>query len=158
VCHTAANWTSFAYITKGALRVGPNDGLASDAFNTLVLSAEEGETGVQLTATQPGTELVLVAGEPLDQPVVQYGPFVMTTMDEIRKTIIDCESSRAPCEWDHRLTAPCRPDWREWLRDSEEVEEQDWHACEVRWECCKDCTDMTRVMHDTLELPFSLTQ
>lgn len=31
-----------------------------------------------------------IAGEPLDQEVVQYGPFVMTSKEEIQKTFIDC--------------------------------------------------------------------
>lgn len=32
-----------------------------------------------------------VAGEPLDQTVFQYGPFVMTNQEEIQKTLMDCE-------------------------------------------------------------------
>lgn len=31
------------------------------------------------------------SGEPLEQTVVQYGPFVMTTKEEIQKTLIDCK-------------------------------------------------------------------
>lgn len=82
------------YIIKGALKTGATGSeTASDEFNTLVLSSEDSETGVSITATKPGTELILVAGEPLDQPVVQYGPFVMTSQDEIRQTIMDCECS-----------------------------------------------------------------
>jgi hypothetical protein len=32
-----------------------------------------------------------IAGEPLDQEVVQYGPFVMTTREEVQKTLLDCK-------------------------------------------------------------------
>lgn len=63
----------------------------NEAFHTLVLSAENNETGVRLTAAEDNTEFVVVAGEPLDQPVFQYGPFVMTNQEEIEKTLIDCE-------------------------------------------------------------------
>jgi redox-sensitive bicupin YhaK (pirin superfamily) len=56
-----------------------------------VLSHDADENDVQLSATQDGTELVLIAGEPLDQNVVQYGPFIMTSNTEITKTIMDCE-------------------------------------------------------------------
>lgn len=45
---------------------------------------------MQLAATEDGTELMMAAGEPLDQEVVQYGPFVMTSRDEVRKTLLDC--------------------------------------------------------------------
>ena len=36
-------------------------------------------------------ECIQVAGEPLDQNVVQYGPFVMTSREEVQKTLIDCK-------------------------------------------------------------------
>ena len=89
------------------VKVGQDDA-PLDAFNTVVLSSNANETGIQLTSLQDGTELILVrlpyiygdglryslplqiAGEPLDQPVVQYGPFVMTTAEEIQKTFLDC--------------------------------------------------------------------
>ncbi|KAI0316685.1 RmlC-like cupin domain-containing protein, partial [Amylostereum chailletii] len=81
-------WTSFIYILKGKIAIGtsPNQ---HEQFNTLVLSAVEGESGVQVTAEEDNTECVLVAGEPLDQEVVQYGPFVMNSREEIQKTFID---------------------------------------------------------------------
>lgn len=44
-------------------------------FNTLVLSSSANETGVEMKAAEDNTHFVLIAGEPLDQPVVQYGPF-----------------------------------------------------------------------------------
>ena len=36
--------------------------------------------------------LVLIAGLPLDQKVVQYGPFVVTSQDEIHKAMSDYQS------------------------------------------------------------------
>lgn len=35
--------------------------------------------------------LIQIAGEPLDQTVVQYGPFVMTTKKEVQDTLVDCK-------------------------------------------------------------------
>lgn len=92
---------------KGSVRIG-SESTSHDPFHTLVLSADDGQNGVKLTATADNTEFVLVclistlstraesyalqiAGEPLDQTVVQYGPFVMTTREEIQKTLLDCE-------------------------------------------------------------------
>jgi redox-sensitive bicupin YhaK (pirin superfamily) len=38
--------------------------------------------------------LLVLTGEPIDEPVVGYGPFVMNTHDEIRRAIIDYNSGR----------------------------------------------------------------
>lgn len=80
-----------------------------------MFSSNSNETGIEVTALEDDTEFILVrtftlssrhaaarlsmlsgmglqvAGEPLDQEVVQYGPFVMTTKEEIQKTFIDCK-------------------------------------------------------------------
>ncbi|KAG7375184.1 hypothetical protein PHYPSEUDO_002831 [Phytophthora pseudosyringae] len=39
-------------------------------------------------------EVIVMTGEPLDEPVVQYGPFVMSTGDEIRQTWEDFQLAR----------------------------------------------------------------
>jgi redox-sensitive bicupin YhaK (pirin superfamily) len=31
----------------------------------------------------------VIAGKPLNEPIAQYGPFVMNTGDEIRQTLVD---------------------------------------------------------------------
>lgn len=84
-------WTAFVYLWKGTVTVG-NETRSNEAFHTLVLSTEEGQTGVQITAGREGAECILVAGEPLDQTIFQYGPFVMTTREEIQKTLIDYQA------------------------------------------------------------------
>jgi redox-sensitive bicupin YhaK (pirin superfamily) len=79
-------------VITGKLAVG-NDPKAHEKYHTLVLSSSEGENGVLLTrpddSTEEDTHFVLIAGEPLDQPVVQYGPFVVNTQMEARQAILD---------------------------------------------------------------------
>lgn len=72
------------------MKVG-SDTVQQNQFYTLVLSANETEDGVAIEATDDTTEFILVAGAPLDQTVVQYGPFVMTTREEIQETLVDCQ-------------------------------------------------------------------
>ena len=42
-----------------------------------------------IEAGDNGARLILVAGRPLNEPVVQYGPFVMNTREEIEQALAD---------------------------------------------------------------------
>lgn len=97
-------WTAFIYILKGKLTVG-NDLVQHEAFHTLVFSNGTNETGISVTSVDDKTELILVAGEPLDQTVVQYGPFVMTSREEIQKTLIDYQFGQNGFEKAHTWTS-----------------------------------------------------
>jgi hypothetical protein len=48
---------------------------------------------VAIRATEDARAL-LIAGEPLREPIVQYGPFVMNTTDQIRQAVADFQAGR----------------------------------------------------------------
>jgi len=47
------------------------------------------EGDVQVKAGAQGARFILLAGKPIGEPVVQYGPFVMNTREEIEQAIRD---------------------------------------------------------------------
>ncbi len=58
----------------------------------LMVFSREGE-GVTLSAVT-NTTVLWLAGEPIDEPIVGHGPFVMNTEDEIHQAFADFQSGR----------------------------------------------------------------
>lgn len=58
----------------------------------MVYLSKDGEE-VTLLSTE-GSRILLMAGKPLEQPVVNYGPFVMTTPDEIEEAFRDFRAGK----------------------------------------------------------------
>ncbi|MGE3627557.1 MAG: pirin family protein [Hyphomicrobiales bacterium] len=58
----------------------------------LVLLGREGG-GVSIEANNE-TRLLVLTGEPIDEPVVAHGPFVMNTMGEIRQAMLDYRAGK----------------------------------------------------------------
>lgn len=56
------------------------------------LAVLDGEGDVLITAGDADAGMLLLSGRPLGEPVVQYGPFVMNTAEEIRQAMLDYQS------------------------------------------------------------------
>ena len=76
-------------VLKGTVLVNGND-IAREA-QFVLLDRHGGD--IEIEANNDASVLVL-AGEPIDEPVVMHGPFVMNTTDEIRQAMVDFQSGR----------------------------------------------------------------
>lgn len=54
----------------------------------------QGGTLLRLSAKEAGTEVLVLAGAPIDEPIAARGPFVMNTAQEIREANSDYQSGR----------------------------------------------------------------
>jgi quercetin 2,3-dioxygenase len=75
---------AFVYVYRGALALGEH---AVPVQRMAIL--RNGGDGVRVTAGAEGARAILIAGKPLKEPIVQYGPFVMNTQQEIFKAVED---------------------------------------------------------------------
>ena len=78
----------FLYVVRGSVAVGPD---TATAFHLAVLS-EQGDQ-VRLASIH-GALLLFGHAEPLGEPVVSHGPFVMNTREEILEAIDDYQAGR----------------------------------------------------------------
>ena len=85
-----ATHNAFIYVYRGAVKVG--DTLV-ESHRMGILSNTLEADGVTLLATKD-TRLLLIAGKPLNEPIVQYGPFVMNTQEEIHQAMDDFRNGR----------------------------------------------------------------
>src|SRR5690606_39207080 len=83
--------TTLLVVLSGHVTVnGQEAGEAGEA--EVLLLSQEGKT-VSVHADGDATLLVLT-GEPIDEPIAGYGPFVMNTEDEIRQAVDDYNNGR----------------------------------------------------------------
>lgn len=88
----AEDHNAFVYAYDGSVKIGPA-GAQRPLKNRSAGVLSPGEM-VEVTADEGGARFLLLAGRPLREPVTQYGPFVMNTVEEIEQAIADFQSGK----------------------------------------------------------------
>jgi len=77
---------AFAFVYQGDVAI---DGKPQSLRQNELGIFENGSTRIGLRGGDRGAALLLAAATPLHEPIVQHGPFVMNTQEEIRQAFID---------------------------------------------------------------------
>jgi redox-sensitive bicupin YhaK (pirin superfamily) len=85
-----AGHNAFAYVTDGAVRLGP---ARTEVRRGQLAILSRGER-VTATCDAASGRVLIIAGRPLGEPVARRGPFVMSTDEEIRQAYDDYRSGR----------------------------------------------------------------
>ena len=90
------DFNALAYVLNGAGTVGPDErpirmgqtAVLVDGDTVVVRAAERQES------RSPAMDIVLIGGTPLREPVFQYGPFVMSTRQDVIEAFADYRPGR----------------------------------------------------------------
>ena len=87
-----AGFNAFVYVFEGGLKF--ESGCLVPPGRMAILANTPGSDGARLTAGDQPTRALLIAGQPLNEPIAQYGPFVMNTEAELVQAVRDFQAGR----------------------------------------------------------------
>jgi quercetin 2,3-dioxygenase len=86
-----AGHNAFVYVYRGEAGVGDT---IVPAQRMAILANDAAADGVRITAGEQPARALLIAGRPLREPIVQYGPFVMNSKEQIFEAVEDFRAGR----------------------------------------------------------------
>ena len=78
-------WNAFIYVYEGSV-------VLSQAVSKGMLAVFDQSGDLKLQAAKENSRFIVVAGEPLDEPVARGGPFVMNTREEVMQAFEDYQN------------------------------------------------------------------
>lgn len=89
------NWNSIIFVYDGQISYTAQNAKHNvQKDHCLVLEKSTNGDIIHKVNASQGAKFVLIGGQPLNEPVVNYGPFVMNTNTQIQQTFIDYQTGK----------------------------------------------------------------
>jgi len=87
-------WNSFGYVLEGSALFGEKGSqTVVEQYHNVVFESQGEVVRIEVDeGAEKSARLVLIAGMPLDQKVVQYGPFVLNSQEEVYQAFMDYQT------------------------------------------------------------------
>lgn len=89
-----AGHNAFIYVYRGEVSVGAGDDRAVVEAQRMGVLDNAGQADGVIVRAEADARFLLIAGRPLNEPIAQYGPFVMNTQEQIYQTLADFRDGR----------------------------------------------------------------
>ncbi|SPA46865.1 putative Quercetin 2,3-dioxygenase [Cupriavidus taiwanensis] len=89
-----AGHNAFIYVYRGQVSVGAGDDRAVIEAQRMGVLDNAGQSDGVIVTADADARFLLIAGRPLNEPIAQYGPFVMNTQEQIYQTLADFRDGR----------------------------------------------------------------
>ncbi|WP_137010051.1 pirin family protein [Aquitalea aquatilis] len=87
-----AGHNAFLYVYQGEVQAGSHEQVVGQR-QMAILANDGAASGIRVNSTQP-SRFLLLAGKPLNEPIAQWGPFVMNTRAELEAAADDFRNGR----------------------------------------------------------------
>ncbi|MFQ3543834.1 pirin-like C-terminal cupin domain-containing protein [Halobacillus rhizosphaerae] len=90
------NHNAFLYVLAGSIEAGENQVSLSKHGTATLTYNEDGEGGsnLKIKSRKRQTKVLVYSGKPIKEEIVQHGPFVMNSMEEIKQAFDDFRNGK----------------------------------------------------------------
>ncbi len=85
-------WNAMSYVYKGEAYYGENK--QKIGVNTCTLLKKDTNELLVVETKEQGAKFIIIAGQPLNEKVVQYGPFVLSNENDLEQTFEDFQTGK----------------------------------------------------------------
>jgi redox-sensitive bicupin YhaK (pirin superfamily) len=92
-----ADHNCIVFIRRGSVEILSGEGeLKATKLSPqeVALMRLDGSSALRIRVLEPDSSVLILGGEPLNEPIAARGPFVMNTQDELRKAMSDYQSGK----------------------------------------------------------------